>query len=157
MNDILLTPHFKLSEFIKSPTASAIGIDNSLDSTSSPQAEQIIANLKNLSEQVLEPLRQHFGVPIIIGSGYRCPALNKAVGGVPNSQHQTGEAVDIHIPDVATGNRWFTWMMENLRFDQLIKERATKASKSFWIHVSLKANDQQRQHVIYNLIKNPNA
>ncbi|MDE5560912.1 MAG: hypothetical protein K2J00_03775 [Bacteroidaceae bacterium] len=59
-------------------------------------------------QEILEPLRQYAGQPIIIRSGNRCPALNKAVGGVPNSQHQTGEAVDIHIPDVATGNRWFS-------------------------------------------------
>lgn len=145
-----LTEHFKLSEFTNSSTATARGIDNTPN-------EQQIANLKRICEEILEPLRAFAGQPIIIGSGFRCPALNKAVGGVPNSQHQTGEAVDIHIPNNATGIKWFTWMMENLRFDQLIKEKATKTSKSFWIHVSLKANGKQRQHVICNLIKNPNA
>lgn len=144
-----LTEHFKLSEFINSPTAKAKGIDNT------PNA-QVIANLKLLCEHVLEPLRQHFNCPIIIGSGYRCKALNAAVGGVPNSQHQTGEAVDIHIPDNATGMKWFTWMMDNLEFDQLIKEKSTKDSKSFWIHVSFKSSGN-RNHVICNLIKNPTA
>jgi len=149
LDDIRLTEHFKLSEFIKSPTATARHIDNT-------PTVAIINNLKLLCEHVLEPLRQHFNCPIIIGSGYRCKALNTAVGGVTNSQHMTGQAADIHIPDNATGLRWFTWMMSNLRFDQLIKEKATKTSKSFWIHVSLKASNN-RQHVICNLIKNPNA
>lgn len=142
-----LSPHFKLIEFTRSATASARGIKNE------PNEKQK-ANLKRICEEILEPLRVFAGQPIIIGSGFRCPALNKAVGGVPNSQHQTGEAVDIHIPDNATGMEWFTWMMNNLRFDQLIKEKATKTSKTFWIHVSLKANGQQRQHVICNLVKN---
>jgi len=141
-----LSPHFDLSEFERSTTATRYGIDNHVP-------EALIPNLKRICENILEPLREFAGQPIIIGSGYRCPDLNKSVGGVPNSQHQTGEAVDIHIPDVATGLGWFTWMMNNLRFDQLIKEKATKTSKSFWIHVSLKANGQQRQHVICNLVK----
>ena len=87
MTDIQLTPHFKLSEFTRSDTASKYGINNTLDPNNPVHAE-IIANLKNLCEQVLEPLRQFFDVPIVIGSGYRCPALNKAVGGVAHSMHR---------------------------------------------------------------------
>ena len=147
---MILSPHFKLVEFTRSATATARHIDNT-------PSEAVVANLTRICQEILEPLRTFAGQPIIIGSGYRCPALNKAVGGVPNSQHQTGEAVDIHIPDNATGMKWFTWMMHNLKFDQLIKEKATKTSTTFWIHVSLRANGNQRQHVIYNLIKNPNA
>jgi len=144
-----LTDHFQLEEFTRSATASRLNIQNVPNT-------QIIHNLTRICQEILEPLREYACQPIIIGSGYRCPSLNKAVGGVPNSQHQSGEAVDIHIPDNDTGIRWFTWMMNNLRFDQLIKEKANKASKSFWIHVSLKASNN-RQHVICNLIKNPNA
>ena len=78
-----LTEHFKLSEFTNSSTATARGIDNTPN-------EQQIANLKRICEEILEPLRAFAGQPIIIGSGFRCPALNKAVGGVKNSQHMTG-------------------------------------------------------------------
>ena len=80
MKDIQLTPHFKLSEFTRSSTATARHIDNS-------PSEEIVKNLKFLCEHILEPLRQHFNTPIIIGSGYRCPKLNAAVGGVKTSNH----------------------------------------------------------------------
>ncbi|MDY3074712.1 MAG: D-Ala-D-Ala carboxypeptidase family metallohydrolase [Prevotella sp.] len=121
LDDLRLTEHFKLSEFTKSSTASARGIDNTPN-------EQQVANLKRLCQEVLEPLRQHFGVPIIIGSGFRCPKLNKLVGGVSNSQHMTGEACDIHLSDQKKLREWFTWLMDNTNFDHyqnlnLIKSR----------------------------------
>ena len=145
MTDIQLSPHVKLSEFTKSSTTSARGIDNTPN-------EQQIDNLKRLCHEVLEPLRQHFGVPIIIGSGYRFPKLNAAVGGVKNSQHMTGEACDIHLSDETTGKRWFLWMMDNLKFDQLIWEKSTPSSTHHWIHVSF-SKTLCRQQVIDNLIK----
>ena len=146
MKDQLLTPHFKLSEFIKSSTATARKIDNT-------PSQEVISNLQALCQNVLEPLREYFNCPIIIGSGYRSPALNKAVGGVKNSQHMTGQAADIHIPDTATGSAWFEWMEDNLLFDQLIKEKSTKTSKSFWIRVSFRRDGKNRQQVKF-LIKN---
>lgn len=155
-HDIQLSPHFKLSEFTRSATASAKQIDNTPGSTGSPQDSlEVVSNLQQLCIHVLEPLREHFNCPIVIGSGYRCPALNKAVGGVTNSQHMTGEACDIHIPDEATGKRWFLWMMDNLHFDQLIWEKSTPTSTHHWIHVSFKQSDKQRQQVIQNLVKTP--
>ena len=149
MKDQLLTPHFKLSEFTKSSTATARKIDNT-------PSEQVISNLKLLCEQVLEPLRVHFNCPIIIGSGYRSPALNKAVGGVKNSQHMTGEAADIHLPNNETGRKWFLWMMDNLKFDQLIMEKSTPTSTRYWIHVSF-SRHRCRQQVIQKLMKHPKA
>lgn len=149
MKDQLLTPHFKLSEFIKSSTATARKIDNT-------PSQEVISNLQALCQNVLEPLRVHFNCPIIIGSGYRSPALNKAVGGVANSQHMTGEAADIHLPDNATGRKWFLWMMDNLKFDQLIMEKSTPTSTRYWIHVSF-SRHRCRQQVIQNLVKHPNG
>ena len=75
------------------------------------------------------------------------------VRGATNSQHMTGQAADIHIPDTATGSAWFEWMEDNLLFDQLIKEKSTKTSKSFWIHVSFRKDGKNRQQVKF-LIKN---
>ena len=112
-----LTEHFSLSEFERSATADRLHIDNTIP-------EELIPNLKNLCVQVLEPLREHFGTPVVISSGYRCPALNRAVGGASNSQHLTGEAADIIFPSTlnsqpSTLTDAFYWLIDNVPFDQL--------------------------------------
>ena len=140
MKSLRLSEHFVLAEFERSATATANGIDNRVPS-------QYVPALEQLCKTILEPLRAFAGQPIIISSGYRSPALNKAVGGVANSQHMTGQAADIHIPDTATGSAWFEWMEDNLAYDQLIKEESTKTSKSFWIHVSFRKDGKNRQQV----------
>lgn len=157
MQDLRLSDHFTLSEFTRSATADKYGFKNT------PNENQI-ANLKALCENVLEPLRTFANsisphpkgesVGVFISSGFRCPKLNALVGGVPNSQHKTGEAADIRIPDIATGNLWFEWMEDNLQFDQLIKERATRTSKSFWIHVSYKLDSSKNRQQVKSIIKN---
>ena len=83
-----LTKHFSIEEFERSERAKRLGIDNTVPKALRP-------NIQALCENVLEPVRQHFGVPIYISSGYRCPRLNKVVNGVTTSQHQTGQAADI--------------------------------------------------------------
>ena len=140
MTDIRLSEHFLLSEFTRSSMAERLGLDNSLDA-SNPLDQDVINNLRNLCEQVLEPLRVHAGQPIMIASGYRSPTLNKAVRGSPHSQHLTGEAADIRLPLFpfrgANGqpftntdllNKRFVWLMNNTDFDHyqnlnLIKSR----------------------------------
>ena len=141
-----LTEHFNLSEFVRSDTATRLGIDNSINDP------EIIANIKNLCEHVLEPLRAYANCPILINSGYRCQQLNAAVGGSRRSQHMKGEACDIRITDSATGNRWFHWMKENLPFDQLVKERAHRSSSSFWIHVSLTRDDAKNRRQAFEKV-----
>lgn len=155
MNDIQLSEHFKLSEFTKSATAAARHIDNSAPA-------EVVENLQHLCVNLLEPMRQHFNVPIVIGSGYRCPALNRAVGGAVNSQHMKGEAADLHIPtkrapngtllqDMTTARKWIEYLLDQ-RFDQLILEH--DKSGHYWIHVSLKRDDSKnRQVYIPNLLK----
>lgn len=133
-----LTPHFSLDEFTRSATALRLGIDNS------PSVEAI-SNLQNLCQQVLEPLRQHFGCPVVISSGYRCRRLNKAVGGVARSQHITGEAADLHLPDIATGHTWFDYIYRHLPFDQLIWEHSHGTT---WIHVSISRNYAANRHQV---------
>ena len=140
-----LSPHFKLVEFTRSATAQARHIDNT------PNEEQI-KNLKFLCDNVLEPLREQFG-PIIIGSGFRCPALNTAVGGVKNSQHKSGEACDIHLPSIEVGKKYFEFQKKLPIFDQLIWERNNPRSNHYWIHVSVKRSGKNRKQVIDNLLK----
>lgn len=163
--DIQLSPHFTLRELTRSDTATRLGIDNSLD-PSNPKHQPILENLRNLCTHVLEPLRSFANsivdgntsprggrkeIPILINSGYRCPALNKAVGGVPNSQHLTGQAADIRIPyipgthtqDLDTATNWYNYLMSH-DFDQLIWEQSTPnptpnnphPPPTYWIHVS---------------------
>lgn len=132
---IQLTRHFRLSEFTRSRTADAHGIDNT-------PTLAIVSSLQHLCQQVLEPLRLWVGQPIIINSGYRCPELNRLVGGVSNSQHQSGEAADIRLPDKATGQRYAEFILENCRFDQLLFER--NSSGTYWLHVSCKHKDNRQ-------------
>lgn len=141
-----LSKNFTLEEMTKSETARQRGIRNDLVT-----AEQV-ANLTALCHQVLQPLRDWIGSPILIGSGYRCPALNRAVGGVENSQHMKGEAVDIFIKgDTVFGQMLFNHIEQSCHFDKLIWEHNEKGT--FWIHVSYKANGQNRHIVIRDMLK----
>lgn len=107
-----ISKNFSLDEFTRSETAHIQGIDNT------PETEQII-NLCALVHHVLQPLRDHYGQPVKISSGYRCPALNKAVGGVPTSQHMRGQAADIKITGVAP-TQIADYIANHLTYDQLI-------------------------------------
>ncbi len=123
----MLTAHFSLREMCASGTAIRLGIENVPD-------EAVIKRLQQLCEHVLEPLRQRFGV-IRITSGYRCERLNRAVGGVKNSQHLRGEAADIHVSDIEVGRKMFRFIKENLEFDQLLFEHI-RENGVCWLHVS---------------------
>ena len=124
-----LSPNFHLSEFVKSQAASRRGIPNK-------PGEAEIAALRLLCHKVLEPTRAHFGKPLVISSGYRSPAVNRAIGGARNSQHVTGEAADFEIPGVSN-IEVCRWMAANLNYDQLILEFYTPGQpNSGWVHVS---------------------
>ena len=156
MKSLQLSEHFNLTEFERSSTAQANNIDNTCPSTLIPQ-------LSTLCKTILEPLRQHFGEPVIISSGYRCNQLNIKVGGAYASQHTLGEAADIvplppagspytinHTP--YTLKEWFEWLRSNTDFDQLILEHDSKGS--YWIHVSCRRNRKKNRHqVFYDLKK----
>lgn len=129
MNNLQLTRHFHLNEFTRSAMADANGIDN-------VPSLAVVSNLQYLCQQVLEPLRLWADQPVVINSGYRCSQLNQLVGGVTNSQHLTGEAADIRLPDKATGQRYAEFILENCRFDQLLFEH--HSSGTYWLHVSCK-------------------
>lgn len=144
-----VTMHFTIEELYRSDTAKRLGIDNK------PSTQQTI-NLVYLAANVLEPLRVAMNEPVKISSGFRCQALNKAVGGVYNSQHLKGQAADICIDgDMKKGRRWFNFIRDNLVFDQLIWEHNSRTG-TYWIHVSYVFPDfgPNRRKVIDGLEKN---
>jgi len=143
-----ITMHFTIEELYASKTAKDKGINNK------PSVREMV-NLVYLAAYVLEPLRKAMGEPIKIGSGFRCQQLNKAVGGVANSQHLTGQAADLCIDgDIQKGKRWFNYIKDHLPFDQLIWEHNPKTC-SYWVHVSFVYPDfgKNRRKVINNLEK----
>lgn len=142
-----VTMHFTIEEMYASDTAKRLGINNK------PSTQQMI-NLVYLCAYVLEPLRKAIGKPINISSGFRSQALNKAVGGVYNSQHLKGQAADIDIQgDMAFGRKIFDYIRDHLPFDQLIWEH--NKSGNYWVHVSFVFPDfgKNRRQVINNLEK----
>ena len=124
-----LSENFSLWELTKSQTAERKGISNV------PGKEEI-KNLTALCKNVLQAVRSYYGVPIKPSSGYRCLALNNAIGSRPTSQHVTGQAVDFEVPGV--DNKVVArWIKDNLTYDQLILEYYKEGQpNSGWVHVS---------------------
>lgn len=113
-----LTEHFTLEEMMHSNTADARGIENRITASE-------VNNLQQLCIKVLEPLRQHFGKPIHINSGFRCKEVNAAVKGAPHSYHLQGRAADI-----PWNKQYFDYIKNNLPHVELINEGG-------WIHVAV--------------------
>jgi hypothetical protein len=136
-----LSKNLALAEVMRSETAKRRGISNM------PTPEHI-ENFKKLAEKVFQPIREHFGVPIHISSGYRSSALNKAVGGSSSSQHCSGEAIDIDMDGTSITNKQiFDFIRENLEFDQMIWEFGTDANPD-WVHVSYESTGKQRKQIL---------
>ncbi|MBQ8656823.1 MAG: DUF882 domain-containing protein [Prevotella sp.] len=135
-NERWLSPHFKLSEFTRSGTAIRLSIKNE-------PSEADVERLRLLCTNVLEPLRGRFGV-IRITSGFRCPQLNAAVGGVARSQHLTGEAADIHVPSLEAARQMADFIRRETVFDQLLLERRL-SNGCVWLHVSYTAQRANRR------------
>jgi zinc D-Ala-D-Ala carboxypeptidase len=138
-----ISTHLDLVEVTRSETAKRNNISNQ------PTAEHL-ANFKKLAENIFEPIRKHFGVPIHISSGYRSVALNKFIKGSATSQHCTGEAIDIDMDGSSsdvTNKMVFDFIKDNLNFDQLIFEFGTK-DKPDWVHVSFECNGIQRNKIL---------
>lgn len=133
--DDRISKHFKYSEFTKSDTAARLHINNAITSW------EVRDNIKALVENVLQPLRDNWGGPLVINSGYRCPELNKAVGGVPTSQHVKGQAADVGCTDPISLARLAVRL--GLGFDQMI------VYPSF-VHFSYKRGGENRRQVLYS-------
>ncbi len=133
-----LTTHFTLEEMIYSDTSLQRNIDNT-------PSEEVKKNLENLCLNLLEPLRIKLNKPINILSGYRCVALNKAVGGVGNSKHLLGCAADITVENMGHPDL-FNFIKNNFEFDQLILEHVKKENPfSGWVHVSYNHAGNRKQ------------
>lgn len=126
--------HFTIEELCRSNTATLRGIDNT-------PSEEIKRNLTALVDNVLDPLRQAWGKPLVVNSGYRCPQLNKAVGGSKTSHHMKGMAADITTGNKADNRRLFQLAIDlKLPFYQLIDEKGFS-----WVHISYDPANVKRQ------------
>lgn len=125
--------NFTLSELIKSDTATKYGINNI------PKDMVVLDNLLLLIINVLQPLRNYIQKPIIITSGYRCPELNKTVGGVSNSQHVNGQACDLIIKGMTIEQIIDAVKKSGIKYDQCINEY------NQWCHISYNQKNNRQQ------------
>jgi hypothetical protein len=127
---VALSKYATLDECSRSVTASRLGIDNN------PPLE-VRDNLREICSKVFDPCREFVGGPLAIASGYRCPKLNKAVGGSKTSEHMLGQALDIDCDTFGgkTNAELFYFIKDNLDFNQLIWEFGTDKNPE-WVHVS---------------------
>ena len=133
---MMLSKHFSLSELTKSETATRKGIDNTPNGT---EVESLIL----LCDNILEPVREHYGIPFVPNSGYRGLDLNREIGSSDGSQHVTGNAVDFEVPGL-DNKEVALWVMENCDFDQLILEFYKEGEPtSGWVHCSY---DEEKEH-----------
>lgn len=126
--------YFSFQEMERSDTAVRYAIDNSIP-------ENLKNNVARLVDNVLDPLREAWGRPLAVSSGYRCPALNRAVGGSATSHHMKGMAADITTGNKVDNRRLFQLIINlKLPFTQLIDERDFS-----WVHVSYDPENVKRQ------------
>ncbi len=155
-----MAKYFSLDELVRSEAAERSGIDNSPDGAAA-------ARLEMLAERLLDPVRELWGGPLAVNSGYRSAALNAAVGGAARSQHLRGEAADITAGSAAANRRLFGMIVAaastgdktavevpdtgqtpgngsaTLEFDQLIDERDYS-----WLHISYREG-RNRQQILH--------
>lgn len=136
-----LTENFTLEELVHSDTANAKGIDNT-------PTQEIIDNLKELAENVLQPIRSKWGKPLIVNSGYRCKELNKAVGGVSTSQHLKGQAADIEAGTNDDNKELFYMISDMIEDKELIVDQLLDEARYSWIHVSYN-KDKNRNQILH--------
>ena len=137
---------FSIAEMTKSDTARRLGIDNT-------PSDSIKKNLTLFIEKVLDPIREDWGSPIIVSSGYRCPELNKAVGGVNTSGHMYGFCADLQVKgDLRKfSNFVIEWMKEHqMKWDQIIWEKSGNVT---WLHFCWIGKDGKQRMKCFNIIK----
>lgn len=142
-----LTENISLKELTKSETATRFGISNE-------PSEEIITNLQKLATNILQPIRDNFGKPLIITSGYRSPEVCLKVGSTINSQHTKGQAADFEIGGMANKDL-SDWIHQNLDYDQLILEFwKPEEPNSGWVHCSYKGEGLNRKQYLRAITEN---
>jgi zinc D-Ala-D-Ala carboxypeptidase len=137
-----LTKHFTLPEMLVSHTAYYLKIKEQMN-----PPQEVVSNLTALCKEVLEPVRELSG-PLLVNSGYRCLALNKAVKGSTTSQHMTGEAADITVGSRSANKILYeTIKKSGIVFDQMIWEYGDEKGPD-WVHISYKAKGKNRMQTI---------
>ena len=137
----MISEHVSYREGVYSTTATRREIDNT------PNDEQL-DNMETIAEKVFEPLREWVGGAIKINSFFRCPELNKAIGGSSKSQHCHGQAIDIDDTyGVVANSEMYHYIKENLDFDQLIWEFGDDDNPN-WVHVSYVSEDSNRRRCL---------
>ena len=137
----MISKHISYKEGVYSITATRRGINND------PNDEQL-SNMELLAEKVFEPLREWVDGPIKINSFFRCPELNKAIGGSSKSQHCHGQAIDIDDTYGKVANsEMYHYIKENLDFDQIIWEFGDDDNPN-WVHISYVSADKNRNRCL---------
>lgn len=132
MKQLIDQKYITAAEMLKSNTAEKLGIRNI------PEDDEIIDNI-NYTIERLNDIRERYNKKILVTSGYRCPALNKAVGGKQNSQHVKGQAADLkYDPEL------LQFIINNFNYDQLIEETSKRTK---WIHISFNKNGERHQYL----------
>ena len=142
-----LTENVSLKELTKSESATRFGISNE-------PTEEALSNLQKLATHILQPVRDHFGKPLIITSGYRSPELCVKIGSTTTSQHTKGQASDFEIGGIANKDL-SDWIHQNLDYDQLILEFwKPEDANSGWVHCSYKGEGQNRKQYLRAITEN---
>jgi zinc D-Ala-D-Ala carboxypeptidase len=137
----MISDHVSYKEGVRSNTAIRRGIDNT------PNDEQL-KNMELIAENIFEPLRAYVGGPIKINSFFRCPELNKAIGGSNRSQHCKGQAMDIDDTfGRCTNAEMYHFIKEHLDFDQMIWEFGDDDNPN-WVHVSYVSPEKNRNRCL---------
>jgi len=136
--------YFRAMNLTKNFTLAELTYANPIHGIENNPSPMVIENLKLLAEKVLQPIRDHFKIPVIVTSGYRSPEYNLRIGGAINSQHMRGEAVDIDLGE--KNGEVFWWCVQNMHFDQMIWEFGTPPPNGNpdWIHISFKKENNRK-------------
>ena len=144
----MISDHISYKEGVYSITADRLGLENK-------PTEKHLANLKELAEKVFQPIREHFGCPIFVSSGYRSKGLNEAIGGSQRSFHSHGMALDLDMDgrsNSVTNTDLFYYIKDNLPYSELIWEFGNE-DKPDWVHVAIAKGreDEKNTKIAYRV------